>query len=356
MKLLVAGGGTGGHVFPALAVAKEWMKRDEGREAVIVGTARGIETKLAPAAGVPLETLRVRGLKGIKGKRLAANLALLPLGLWDAFGVLSRHRFAAAFGVGGYASGPMMLAAIFSGVPSVLYEPNVQPGFTNEVLGRLARRVAVAHQQTAERWPRKAVLTGCPIRDEFFATPDPRCEPPLRILITGGSQGARAINRAMARALDLLAARKRELSIVHQTGERDFAEVQRAYADRDFSAEVVPFLSDMPARFAAAHLVLCRAGATTVAEICAAGRAAIFIPFGAAADSHQLTNARAIEREGAGRVIVEAELTPERLAGEILGLLDAPRQIEEMGRRARALARPGATAAIVDLLEEVARR
>lgn len=354
MKLLIAGGGTGGHVFPAMAVAREWLKRGKEREVVIVGTTRGMEAKLVPAAGLPLETLRVRGLKGIGGRRLAGNLALLPLGFWDATGVLRRHRFSAALGVGGYASGPMMLAAILSRVPSVLFEPNVQPGFTNGVLGRLVRRVAVAHEETAKRWPSKSVVTGCPVRAGFFQAPEPACQLPIRLLVTGGSQGSRVINRAITGALDLLAERKNDLAMVHQTGERQFREVEEGYRRRGFAAEVRPFLDDMPARFAQADLIVCRSGAITVAEVAAAGRAAIFIPFGAATDSHQLHNAQAMARAGAGRLITEGELTPERLAREILQLLDQPGQLAEIARRARALGRGHATAAIVDLIEEVA--
>jgi UDP-N-acetylglucosamine--N-acetylmuramyl-(pentapeptide) pyrophosphoryl-undecaprenol N-acetylglucosamine transferase len=356
VKLLVAGGGTGGHVFPAVAVAKEWLKREEGREVVIVGTARGFEARLVPAAGLPFETLRARGLKGIGGSRFVRNLAVLPLGLGDAFGVVRRHRFAAAIGVGGYASGPMMLAAILRGVPSVLFEPNVQPGFTNGVLGGLVKRVAVAHEETARHWPKKAVVTGCPVRAEFFAATERSYEPPLRVLITGGSQGSRVINRAMTGALDHLVARKGELAVVHQTGERDFDEVRLGYERRGFPADVRPFLDDMPARFAEADLIVCRSGAITVAEVAAAGRTAIFIPFGAATDSHQLLNAQAMERAGAGRVVVENELSPERLATEILQFADQPQRLAEMGKRARSLGRPHATAAIVDLLEEVARQ
>jgi UDP-N-acetylglucosamine--N-acetylmuramyl-(pentapeptide) pyrophosphoryl-undecaprenol N-acetylglucosamine transferase len=355
VKLLVAGGGTGGHVFPAMAVAREWLKREKGREVVIVGTARGMEARLVPAAGLPLETLRVRGLKGIGGRRFAGNLALLPLGFWDALGVLHRHRFSAALGVGGYASGPMMLTAILTGVPSVLFEPNVQPGFTNGVLGRLTRRVAVAHEETAARWAPKSVVTGCPVRAEFFQAPGRTCEPPLHLLVTGGSQGSHVINRTVVGALDFLAARKDELSVVHQTGEREFAEVQEGYRRLGFPADVRPFLDDMPARFAEADLIVCRSGAITVAEMAAAGRAAIYIPFGAATDSHQLRNAQSMERAGAGRVITELELTPERLAREILQFVDQPEQLSEIARRARTLGRPDATQAIVDLIEGVAR-
>jgi UDP-N-acetylglucosamine--N-acetylmuramyl-(pentapeptide) pyrophosphoryl-undecaprenol N-acetylglucosamine transferase len=250
----------------------------------------------------------------------------------------------------------MMLAAIASGVPAVLFEPNVQPGFTNGVLGRLARRVAVAHQETVARWAPKSVLTGCPVRPEFFQAPVREHQRPLRLLVTGGSQGSRAINRAMLAALDGLAARQSDLAVVHQTGEREFPAIRDGYRERGFTADVRPFLEDMPARFAAADLIVCRAGAITVAEIAAAGRAALFIPFGAATDSHQLGNARAMEQAGAGRVVTEAELSGERLAKEILEFVDRPERLTEMERRAKALGRPRAIEAIADLLEEVARQ
>lgn len=356
MKLLIAGGGTGGHVFPGLAIAREWMRRAEGREVVIVGTRRGLETRLVPEAGLTLELLHARGLKGVRGWRLARNLALLPVGMLDAFRILRRHRFAVAVGVGGYASGPMMLGAILARVPSVLFEPNVLPGFTNRVLGRLVRRVAVAQEETAARWPGKAAITGCPVRKEFFQAPVREHRLPLRLLVTGGSQGSRTINRLMMAAVDPLMQRKDDLTIVHQTGELDYFEVREVYARRGFPAEVVPFLDNMPKRFADADLIVCRSGAITVAEITAAGRAAILIPFAAAADSHQLHNALAMERAGASLVLREGEVTPARLAEEILRLAGDPSRLERMQRRAAERGRPRATEEIVDLLEEAARR
>jgi UDP-N-acetylglucosamine--N-acetylmuramyl-(pentapeptide) pyrophosphoryl-undecaprenol N-acetylglucosamine transferase len=355
MKLLIAGGGTGGHVFPALAVAKEWLRRGEGREVVIVGTERGLEAKLVPEAGLPFETIRAAGLKGIGGAKLAHNAALLPMALWDSAAILRRHRFAAAFGVGGYASGPMMLMAVTHRIPSVIFEPNIEAGFTNRVLAGMAARVAVAWEETARRWGSKAVLTGCPVRQEFFRVPAREHRPPFCLLITGGSRGALPINRAVVDSLDRLAARKSQLFIVHQTGERDYNAVRVAYARREFNAEVSPFIQNMADRFAEADLILCRSGAITVAEVTAAGRAAIFIPFAAATDSHQLRNARAMERAGAARVIPQNELTPERLTNEIFSLLDQPQRVSEMERRVRAMSRPHATEAIVDLLEGVAR-
>ena len=358
--LLIAGGGTGGHVFPGLAVAKEWLRRSEGqgpgkRRVMFVGTERGMEAKLVPQAGLPLQLIRVRGLKGIGGARFLRNLAMLPAGLWDSQVILHRRRFDVALGVGGYASGPMMLLAALHRIPTVVFEPNVEAGFTNRVLARLAQRIAVANQQTAAPFGSKAVVTGCPIRKEFFAAARKEHHPPFTILITGGSRGALPINRAVVDSLDRLATRKNQLFIVHQTGERDYNAVRVAYARRQFQAEVVPFIENMAERFAQADLIVCRSGAITVAEVAASGRAAIFIPFGAAADAHQTPNAQAMQDAGAARLLPQDELTPERLTNELFSLLDQPRKIQEMEDAARALARPRAVEDIVDLLEKVAR-
>lgn len=327
MKLLIAGGGTGGHVFPAMAVAREWVRRNEGREVVIVGTQRGLEMKLVPEAGLPLETIRAAGLKGIGGGRLLRNAAQAPLGMMDAAGILKRHRVSVAFGVGGYASGPMMLMAVLKRVPTVIFEANAEAGFANRRLARFVTRIATAHEVTARAWGKKAVVTGCPVRAEFFQAPAKAHQAPFNILITGGSQGALAINRAVVDALDLLAARKKELIIVHQSGERDYNAVRVAYARREINAEVVPFIANMAERFSEADLIVCRSGAITVAEIAAAGRAAIFIPFAGATDSHQLRNAQVLANAGAAKIIPQPELTPQRLAREIFCLLDQPPQI-----------------------------
>lgn len=354
MKLLIAGGGTGGHVFPAIAIAREWLSRGNEREAVLVGTQRGIEMKLVPQAGLPLEILRAAGLKGKGGLTLAKNLAMLVPGTLDAFGILRKHKPVAAFGVGGYAAGPMLLATWLSGVPNVIFEPNAEPGFTNKVLVKLSRRIATGYEVTARGLGGKGVLTGNPVRAEFFAIAPRVTQKPLHLLITGGSQGALPINRAFVDAMDLLAARKEELSVVHQTGERDYNAVRTAYARREFHAEVVPFLGNMAERFAWADLIVCRAGAITASEVAAAGRAAIFIPFGRATDSHQLRNAQEMVRAAAGKLIVEPELTADRLANEIFALLDRPGELEQLARNARGLGRPNAARDIVNLIEEVA--
>jgi UDP-N-acetylglucosamine--N-acetylmuramyl-(pentapeptide) pyrophosphoryl-undecaprenol N-acetylglucosamine transferase len=354
MKLLIAGGGTGGHVIPALAIAKEWLSRGAEREVVLVGTERGIEMKLVPQAGLPLETLRVAGLKGKGGATLLRNFAMLAPAMLDARRVLRKHKPIAAFGVGGYAAGPMLLATWFSGIPNVIFEPNAEPGLTNKLLAKLSRRIATGYEISARAWGKKAVVTGCPVRPEFFSIAPRKLGTPFRLLITGGSQGALPINRTFVDAMDLLAPRKDELSIVHQTGERDYNAVRTAYARREINAEVVPFLTNMAERFAWADVIVCRAGAITAAEIAAAGRAAIFIPFGAATDSHQLRNAQEMQRAGAGRVITENELTAERLTTEIFNLIGHPDQIETQANAARLLARPNATREIVNLIEEAA--
>ncbi len=355
MKLLIAGGGTGGHVIPALAIAREWSSRGKEREVVLVGTQRGLEMKLVPAAGLPLETVRIAGLKGKGGATLLKNLGMLGPGLLDAFRVLRKHRPVAAFGVGGYAAGPILLATWLKGIPNVIFEANAEPGFTNKVLARISKRIATGYENAAQTWGAKAVVTGCPVRPEFFSISPRSPEKPFRLLITGGSQGALPVNRAFIDAMDRLAARKSELAIVHQTGERDYNAVRTAYARREIHAEVVPFLTNMSERFAWADVIVCRAGAITAAEVAAAGRAAIFVPFGRATDSHQLRNAQEMARAGAGRVIPEPELTAERLTNEIFSLFDQPREIEKQSAAARGLARPNAVHDIVNLIEEVAR-
>jgi UDP-N-acetylglucosamine--N-acetylmuramyl-(pentapeptide) pyrophosphoryl-undecaprenol N-acetylglucosamine transferase len=354
-RLLIAGGGTGGHVFPAVAIAREWMSRQGEREVVFVGTQRGIEARLVPEAGFALEMIRSAGLKGIGGMRLLRNTAKLPVSIWDSFSILHRHKFCAALGVGGYAAGPMMLAAVLRRLPTMIFEPNAEPGFTNRVLARMVTRIATAYEAPTKLWGKKATLTGIPVRPEFFAIPVRAAAEPFRILITGGSQGARIINRTLIAAADVLARQRQRISIVHQTGERDYNAVRAAYAEREINAEVLPFIGNMAERFAQADLIVCRAGAITAAEVAAAGRAAIFIPFGASTDSHQLRNAQEMQRAGAARLIPEPHLTAERLTEEIFGLLDKPEKIESMAANARQLAKPRAVEEIVNLIEGIAR-
>jgi UDP-N-acetylglucosamine--N-acetylmuramyl-(pentapeptide) pyrophosphoryl-undecaprenol N-acetylglucosamine transferase len=310
---------------------------------------------LVPEAGFPLETIRSAGLKGIGGLKLARNTAKLVPAMLDSFAILKRHWFVAALGVGGYAAGPMMLAAMLRRLPTVVFEPNAEPGFTNRLLAPCATRIATAYERPTKLWGRKATRTGIPVRPEFFAIAARVPAEPYHVLITGGSQGARIINRTLEDCADLLAEHKNRMSIVHQTGERDYNAVRDAYARREINAEVVPFIGNMAERFAQADLIVCRAGAITAAEIAAAGRAAIFIPFGASTDSHQLRNAQEMERAGAARVITESQLTPQRLTAEIFSLLDRPAELATMAAAARRLAKPHAVQEIVNLIEGIAR-
>jgi UDP-N-acetylglucosamine--N-acetylmuramyl-(pentapeptide) pyrophosphoryl-undecaprenol N-acetylglucosamine transferase len=293
-------------------------------------------------------------LKGKGGATLLKNLAMLAPAMLDARRVLRTHKPVAAFGVGGYAAGPMLLATWLGRVPNVIFEPNAEPGFTNKLLARISTRIATGYEISAQAWGKKAIVTGCPVRPEFFTIPARKPQKPFRLLITGGSQGALPINRTFVDAMDALAQRKNDLSIVHQTGERDYNAVRTAYARREINAEVLPFLTNMAERFAWADVIVCRAGAITAAEIAAAGRAAIFIPFGKATDSHQLRNAQEMSRAGAGRLISETDLTADKLATEIFSLLDQPQEIEKLSTAARSLARPHAARDIVNLIEEAA--
>jgi len=355
MKVMLAGGGTGGHVFPALAVAEELRRRDAKNEVLFVGTEQGLEARLVPAAGYSLRTLPAAGLKGVSLGAKLRSLSLLPGSLWSSRRLLREFRPNTVFGVGGYASGATMLAAAIGGWPTVLFEPNAEPGLANRMLAPFVRAAAVTHEQAAARFGRKAVVTGSPVRAEFFEAKPKEHKPPFTVLVFGGSRGALAINRAVMDALEALGKSGLALRFVHQTGERDHTAVRVAYARREINAEVLPFINDMPARLAAADLVVCRAGASTVAELCAAGRTAILIPYPQATDQHQLRNAEALVRTGAARLLEQSALGGERLAGEIIELLRHPERLAEIGAAARRLARPDAAARIADLIESVAR-
>jgi UDP-N-acetylglucosamine--N-acetylmuramyl-(pentapeptide) pyrophosphoryl-undecaprenol N-acetylglucosamine transferase len=361
-RILMAAGGTGGHIFPALAVATELRARSEraGGDAIryaieFIGTRRQLESKLIPAAGFPLRVIEAAGLKGIGGVRKLRNLLLLPYSVVEAAAILREFQPHVVVGVGGYLAGPVMLEAALRDIPTVLIEPNARPGFTNRVLAPVVRAAAVGFEETARSYGEKAHLTGHPVRRAFFEIPPKAHKPPFTVLVVGGSQGSRAINQAVAASLPLIASDTEHIRIVHQTGERDYNEVRKAYHERGFRAEIRAFIEDMPGALAEVDLVVSRAGATAVAELAAAGRAALLIPFPAATDQHQMENARVLERAGAARVLVQSELTPERLVTETRELLAAPETLGGMEACARRLARPDAAARIADLVEALAR-
>ncbi len=355
MRLLIAGGGTGGHLYPGIAVARALAARGTRNAALFVGTERGLEKRLVPQAGFPLRLIRAGALKGMGPWRAASTLVGMPGSIFASGRILREWRPDAVLGVGGYASGPVMAAAALLGAPRAVLEPNAIPGITNRILGRIVREIYVAWEETAARFPEgRAIVTGNPVRDEVAAVPEPPAEGPFTLLVFGGSQGARRINETMMAALDELGAEGREWRFVHQTGSADVEKVQAAYAARGLRAETAAFFDDMPVRYRNADLVLCRAGATTIAELCGAGRGAILVPYPFAADDHQTANARLLERAGAARVIPEEGLTPGALARTLIELAQPRDRAHEMGRQARTLARPDAAAVILDRLERLA--
>jgi UDP-N-acetylglucosamine--N-acetylmuramyl-(pentapeptide) pyrophosphoryl-undecaprenol N-acetylglucosamine transferase len=356
--LMVAGGGTGGHIYPAIAIAKEWLARGE-RRVVFVGTEYGLEKTLVPAAGHPLEFVRVGGLKGKSLGQTVRNIARLPLGFLDAWRLVSRHRPNAVLGVGGYASGPVLMVAALRGIPTLIHEANAFPGLTNRILARFVRTIAVGFPKAIEQLGRKAVTTGNPVRSDFFeAAGRPRAAGErVRILVFGGSQGSKILNDTMVAALPHLEASRGRLEIVHQTGRASLDAVKAAYAASSFAdARVVAYLDPMAAEMAAADLVISRAGAMTVGELAAVGRAAILVPFAAATNDHQEFNARALESAGGAVVIPERELSGEHLALTLSELTANPSRLEAMGAAQRRMARPDATGAIVDLIEGFHRK
>ncbi|MCM2359179.1 MAG: undecaprenyldiphospho-muramoylpentapeptide beta-N-acetylglucosaminyltransferase [Geobacteraceae bacterium] len=352
MRLVIAGGGTGGHLFPGIAVAEEFLAREGGNEVLFVGTERGIEARAVPASGYRLELISAAGIRGKGGLAQLKGACMMLYGYAQSRKILKEFRPDLVLGVGGYASLPMVLAARGMQIRRFIHEQNAIPGMTNKVLALVAEQVFITLDESARYFPKgKTLLTGNPLRRQILAAAE--LEPVaaagrFQLLVFGGSQGAHAVNTAMAAALPHLAGFRERLLITHQTGENDLAEVREAYRREGFQAEVVPFIDDMAAAYRDASLVVCRAGATTIAEVTACGKACIFIPFPHAVDDHQRRNAEALLKKGAGFMLLERELTGESLARLIAGLLEHPERIVETGIKARGLARLDAAKVIVD--------
>jgi len=357
LSILIAGGGTAGHLYPGVAVARELVRRVPDAAVTFVGTAAGIEARIVPREGFRLETIRSAGLKGKSLTSLVRGLALLPASAIDAWRVISRHRPHVVIGVGGYSSGPVVALAAVRGVPTMVMEQNALPGLTNRLLARLVSAAAVTYDGSLAFFGRKAFVSGNPVRPEFF---EPGDEAPaagsgaVRVLVFGGSQGAHAINVAMVEAAPRLAAASPPPAITHQTGERDVELVREGYRRAGLEARVEPFLYGMDREMKAADIVVCRSGATTLAELTAARRPSILVPFPAATDDHQRKNAEALVKQGAARMIEQRELTGDRLAAEILELAADAEQRRRMAAAAGRLARPDAARVIVDKVLELA--
>jgi len=351
-NFVMAGGGTGGHVIPALAVAAELRAR--GHSVRFIGTRRGIEAKLVPAADFPIDWIEIGGLNRVGLRKMLTSLTELPVSIWQAARLLNRASpVTAIFSMGGYVAGPVLLAALWKRLPVVVMEPNAIPGFTHRKLARFVSKALVSFEETVPYFPAgRAEVTGRPVREEFFAiTPKPRAEP-LTVLITGGSQGSQTLNRAAEQSWPLWIKewKKGTVRLIHQTGERAFAELAPKFQDSGVAGEISPFFENMPSAFAQADVIVSRSGGT-VSEIAAAGRPSILVPLPGAADQHQLRNAQAFENAGAARLVLDAEMTGARLVEEVTRLASAPGQLEKMGEAARALAKPGAAQRAADVLE-----
>jgi UDP-N-acetylglucosamine--N-acetylmuramyl-(pentapeptide) pyrophosphoryl-undecaprenol N-acetylglucosamine transferase len=359
-RIILAGGGTGGHLFPGIAVMEELRRREPELEVLFVGTARGIETKVVPQLGERLTCLEVTPLKGRSPTQLIKSLAALPQAGLEAARVVQQFRPSLVLGVGGYAAGPMVLAARTLGVPAALLEQNAHVGLTNRLLARVVDRAYLSFEETAKQFPQRAArVFGNPVRRSFVGAGNMARMDPLgfemrarRVLIVGGSQGAKVLNEFVPEALARAGAATRGIEIVHQTGHAMCDSVRARYEQLGLRATVTPFIDDMARAYASAALVIGRAGATSLAEICAVGRPSVLIPFPFAADDHQWHNARALEMRGAAVALREQGLSADLLGARLAELLDHPERRTAMAEAARKLGRPEAAAAIVDDLCE----
>jgi UDP-N-acetylglucosamine--N-acetylmuramyl-(pentapeptide) pyrophosphoryl-undecaprenol N-acetylglucosamine transferase len=362
-RVVIAGGGTGGHLYPGIAIARELLARKPGASVTFAGTARGLESKVVPREGFQLDLLRSAGLKGRSGAALLRGVALLPVSLVDAWRILSRRRPQLVIGVGGYSSGPVVLLAALRRIPTLLAEQNAVPGLTNRLLSRVVSAAAVTFDSTVSFFGRRGFVAGNPVRSEFFQaevgkpdgeTEDGKRASRARVLIFGGSQGAHAINVAMVEAAPRLAA-DGGVDLTHQTGERDVELVRDAYRAAGLPARVEPFLYAMDREMNQADVIVSRAGATTIAELTAAGRAAILIPLPTATDNHQKKNAEVLARAGAAELLDQQALTGAVLAERLLALARDPTRRARIAAAARTFARPDAARVIVDRALELAQ-
>ncbi len=352
MRVLIAGGGTGGHLFPGIAVAEEVATRHPGNDVIFVGTHRGLEARVVPAAGFKFEAITSRGLKGMGLGKLLLGLLTIPLSLFESWRIVRRYQPDVVVGVGGYSSGPVVLAAWLMRVPTAVQEQNALPGLTNRILGHFVNAVFLAFEDAVAFFPKKKVFViGNPIRrklmENFLRSKIKHDR--FSVLVFGGSLGAGGINRRMEEALDHLGDLKHQLHFVHQTGKNDVDRLKAAYATKGFDAQVVEFIDDMSEAYARSELVICRAGATTIAELTVCKRASILIPFPFATDDHQAVNARALVASGAALMFRESELDGARLAAELRLLAKDPERLKKMEKAAGLLGRPEAAKELADV-------
>lgn len=352
MIFVMAGGGTGGHVIPAIAVAREIARA--GHDPLFVGTERGVESRLVPEAGFRLEKIRVGGMKNLGPLTKLISLWRLVIetaSQWRRFG---RWKPAAVFSMGGYVAGPPVLAALLRGVPLVVMEPNAVPGATNRWISPWVRRALINFEETRRFFPKdRTELTGLPVRQEFFSVPVKQATPEFTVLITGGSQGSRTLNEAARSSWPLFRQSRQSGSFfrfIHQTGIAMHADLAREFAESGLSGEIVPFINDMPGAFAQADLIVCRSGAGAVSELAAAGKPSILVPFPFAADDHQTKNAEVLEHAGAAILSSDKDWTAAKLFETVTGLRSAPERLRAMGEAVRGLARPDSARRAAEIL------
>jgi len=354
MRLIIAGGGTGGHLFPGIAVAEEFLSRERGNEVLFVGTERGIEARVLPRLGYRLRCIATTGLRGMGLIAKSKGVWFLLKGYLQSRRIVGEFRPDLVLGVGGYASGPLVLAARRNGCSCFIHEQNALPGLTNRLLAKRVKKVFISLEESRRFMPEgKSVLTGNPLRRQILESVQGKRAATgfggvFQLLVFGGSAGAHRINMAMVDALPHLADIRERLAITHQTGEKDLAEVRLAYEKEGFHAEVTPFIDDMAAAYARADLIVCRAGATTIAEVTACGKACIFVPYPYATDDHQRKNAEALVGREAGFMILDRDLSGNTLASMIDEMSRNPEKLDAVGENAAALARPDAARMIVD--------
>jgi len=355
-RVVIAGGGTGGHLYPGIALAKALMRYDSEIKISFIGTERGIESKVLPREGLPLKTIASAGLLGKKGIQRWTSWLKLPVGLFQALGYLIFNRPNLMVGVGGYVSGPAVLSAWLLRIPILIHEQNTLPGATNRLLGKISNVVATSFEPSKKYFPeRKVTFTGNMIREEFAQATEPESAPTgkFRILILGGSQGAHSINRSVLEALDILQPEKDRLHFVHQTGAKDEGFAKIVYGEKGFSAQAEAFIYDMAEQYKKASLVICRAGATTLAELTAMGRASILVPYPYAAHNHQEHNARVLVEADAATLVLDREITGEALARIIQEMMGQPEKLLRQSQNSFRLGQRDATNRVRNLCLEL---
>jgi len=349
MRVIIAGGGTGGHLFPGIAIAEELTMRDRNNHVLFVGTAAGLEARILPKRKIPLQTIPVRGLKGKSLVHKLQSLGTIPWAVVRSLDIIKRFCPDLVIGLGAYVAGPILLAASLRRIPRVIQEQNVIPGATNRISSRLARRVFLSFEESRRYFAgEKVMVTGNPIRREFGLPIKTKKTEGFGLLVFGGSRGAHRINQAMVDALDSFGDLKPHLRIIHQTGFDDAPEVAEIYQRKGFTARVESFIEDMVTSYRESDLVVCRAGATTIAELTACGRAAILIPYPFAADNHQEINARTMVDRGAAQMILDRNLSGVGLARMIRLFFHNSSMIRAMARVSAGLGRPDAAQRLVD--------